>query len=47
MNDRGRPRDCGRDVGGKRIEDAFGVEVIVKVDDVLMAVGEGGNTNSV
>jgi len=43
--DRGRPRDRG--VDGKCIDDAFGVDVIVKVDGVLMAVGEGGNTKSV
>jgi len=48
--DRGRPRDRGvdaQDVDGKCIDDAFGVDVTVKVDGVLMAVGEGGNTNSV
>jgi len=45
--DRGRPRGRGVDVGGKCIDDAFGVDVTVKVDGVLMAVGEGGNTNNV
>lgn len=45
--DRGRPRDRGVDVDGNCIDDAFGVDVTVKVDGVLMAVGEGGNTNSV
>ena len=47
MNDRGRPRDCARDLDGKCIEDGFGVVVMVRVDGVLMAVGEGGNTKSV
>jgi hypothetical protein len=48
--DRGRPRDRGvaaRDVDGNCIDDASGVDVTVKVDGALMAVGEGGNTNSV
>jgi len=48
--DRGRPRERGvdaLDVDGKCIDDAFGVDVTVKVDGVLMAVGDGGNTNSV